>query len=173
MYVKGQVRCFVLPCGVLPEKPARTQPSRRHGQHQARPRRRAQPRPPPHPRDLPPESGKMKQGYDCIVVARTRAAHADYWELKRAFEKNVQKARFVGNAGMKRFLLFLIRFYRRAISPYRPPCCRFIPTCSQYALEAIEKYGRSRAAGLPSSVSCGAIRSIRAEKSTTRSRDRT
>ena len=42
---------------------------------------------------------------------------------------------------MKRFLLFLIRFYRRAISPYRPPCCRFIPTCSQYALEAIEKYG--------------------------------
>lgn len=42
---------------------------------------------------------------------------------------------------MKRFLLFLIRFYRRAISPYCPPCCRFIPTCSQYALEAIEKYG--------------------------------
>ena len=42
---------------------------------------------------------------------------------------------------MKRFLLFLIRFYRRAISPYRPPCCRFIPTCSAYALEAVEKYG--------------------------------
>jgi hypothetical protein len=42
---------------------------------------------------------------------------------------------------MKRVLLSLIRFYRRAISPYRPPCCRFIPTCSAYALEAIEKYG--------------------------------
>ena len=35
--------------------------------------------------------GKMKQGYDCIVVARTRAAHADYWELKRAFEKTCKK----------------------------------------------------------------------------------
>ena len=35
--------------------------------------------------------GKMKQGYDCIVVARTRAAHADYWELKRAFEKMCKK----------------------------------------------------------------------------------
>ncbi len=42
---------------------------------------------------------------------------------------------------MKRFLLFLIRFYRKSISPHKPPCCRFTPTCSQYALEAIEKYG--------------------------------
>ena len=32
-----------------------------------------------------------EQGYDCIVVARTRAAHADYWELKRAFEKTCKK----------------------------------------------------------------------------------
>ena len=42
---------------------------------------------------------------------------------------------------MKAFLLWMIRFYRSAISPLRPPCCRFIPTCSQYALEAIDKYG--------------------------------
>ena len=42
---------------------------------------------------------------------------------------------------MKKFLLALIRFYRRNISPLTPPCCRFIPTCSEYALEAIEKYG--------------------------------
>ena len=42
---------------------------------------------------------------------------------------------------MKRVLLSLIRFYRRDVSPGRPPCCRFIPTCSAYALEAVEKYG--------------------------------
>lgn len=42
---------------------------------------------------------------------------------------------------MKTVLLTLIRFYRRAISPLRPPCCRFVPTCSEYALEAVEKYG--------------------------------
>lgn len=42
---------------------------------------------------------------------------------------------------MKRLILSLIRFYRRAISPLHPPCCRFIPTCSEYALEAVEKYG--------------------------------
>jgi len=41
----------------------------------------------------------------------------------------------------KKALLGLIRFYRRQISPLKPPCCRFIPTCSQYAIEAVEKYG--------------------------------
>jgi len=42
---------------------------------------------------------------------------------------------------MKRVLLWLISFYRRNISPMKPPCCRFIPTCSEYALQAVEKYG--------------------------------
>ena len=43
----------------------------------------------------------------------------------------------------KRALIWLIRFYRAAISPTHQPCCRFTPTCSQYALEAVEKYGGS------------------------------
>ena len=42
---------------------------------------------------------------------------------------------------MKRAMLGAIRFYQRRISPLRAPCCRFIPTCSEYALEAVEKYG--------------------------------
>lgn len=42
---------------------------------------------------------------------------------------------------MKRAMLWLIRFYQRGISPYRAPCCRFTPTCSAYAYEAIQKYG--------------------------------
>ena len=46
-----------------------------------------------------------------------------------------------GSSDMKRLLLAMIRFYRRYISPSKPPCCRYIPTCSQYAIEAIEKYG--------------------------------
>lgn len=45
---------------------------------------------------------------------------------------------------MKRLLLALIRFYQRSISPGLPPRCRFYPTCSQYAVEAIEKYGPLR-----------------------------
>ena len=42
---------------------------------------------------------------------------------------------------MKRLLIAAIRFYQKNISPYRAPCCRFRPTCSQSALQAIEKYG--------------------------------
>ncbi len=45
---------------------------------------------------------------------------------------------------MKGFLLWCIRLYRKRISPARPPCCRFIPTCSAYALEAIEVHGALR-----------------------------
>ena len=45
---------------------------------------------------------------------------------------------------MKSLLLWLIRFYRGQISPTRPPCCRFMPTCSQYALEAVELHGAFR-----------------------------
>ena len=42
---------------------------------------------------------------------------------------------------MKKFLIFLIKAYRKYISPLKVPCCRFYPTCSQYALEALQKYG--------------------------------
>ena len=42
---------------------------------------------------------------------------------------------------MKYVFIRLIRFYRRFISPMKPPCCRFTPTCSAYALEAFQKRG--------------------------------
>lgn len=42
---------------------------------------------------------------------------------------------------MKKVLISLIKFYRKFISPGKAPCCKFRPTCSQYALDAINKYG--------------------------------
>jgi putative membrane protein insertion efficiency factor len=42
---------------------------------------------------------------------------------------------------MKKLFLLLIRFYQTQISPCFPPRCRFTPTCSAYAFEAIQKYG--------------------------------
>lgn len=42
---------------------------------------------------------------------------------------------------MKPLLLSLIRFYRAFISPLFSPSCRFQPTCSQYAIEAVERFG--------------------------------
>lgn len=45
---------------------------------------------------------------------------------------------------MKILLIWLIRSYRVLISPLFPPTCRFHPTCSAYALEAIEKFGAWR-----------------------------
>lgn len=42
---------------------------------------------------------------------------------------------------MKRPLIWLIRFYQRAISPLSQPCCKYYPTCSNYGLQAIERFG--------------------------------
>ncbi|WP_081675107.1 membrane protein insertion efficiency factor YidD [Butyrivibrio sp. LC3010] len=42
---------------------------------------------------------------------------------------------------MKRVLIYLIKLYQRYVSPLKRTKCPYIPTCSQYGLEAIEKYG--------------------------------
>ncbi|MCL2069727.1 MAG: membrane protein insertion efficiency factor YidD [Treponema sp.] len=42
------------------------------------------------------------------------------------------------------FIFKSIRFYQYAISPHFPPCCRYVPSCSAYAYEAVQKYGICR-----------------------------
>jgi putative membrane protein insertion efficiency factor len=42
---------------------------------------------------------------------------------------------------MKQAAVLVIRFYQNAISPWLPPACRYYPTCSAYAIEAIERHG--------------------------------
>ena len=49
---------------------------------------------------------------------------------------------------MKNALISMVKFYQRSISPAKPPCCRFVPTCSQYAVEALEKYGAAKGSAL-------------------------
>jgi putative membrane protein insertion efficiency factor len=45
---------------------------------------------------------------------------------------------------MQSFAAVLLRLYKRWISPAFPPACRYVPTCSEYAMEAIERYGALR-----------------------------
>ncbi|WP_138414645.1 membrane protein insertion efficiency factor YidD [Aquibacillus sediminis] len=42
---------------------------------------------------------------------------------------------------MKHLFIFIIKFYRKWISPIKPPTCRFYPTCSQYGLESFQRFG--------------------------------
>ena len=42
---------------------------------------------------------------------------------------------------MKKLCILLVKFYRKYLSPLKPACCRFMPTCSLYALEAYEEWG--------------------------------
>jgi uncharacterized protein len=45
---------------------------------------------------------------------------------------------------MKGLVLSVLRFYKRTISPGLPPACRYTPTCSEYAMEAVERHGVMR-----------------------------
>ncbi len=49
---------------------------------------------------------------------------------------------------IRRIAILPIRFYQLCISPLFPPCCRFTPTCSQYAIEAITRHGIFRGSWL-------------------------
>jgi putative membrane protein insertion efficiency factor len=49
---------------------------------------------------------------------------------------------------MKKLVILILSFYHHFISPFLPPSCRYYPTCSQYASEAIERYGILKGGGL-------------------------
>lgn len=53
----------------------------------------------------------------------------------RWFYKNIIKN------GLRNVLILLVKFYRKFISPLKQPSCIYTPTCSSYALEALERYG--------------------------------
>lgn len=57
-------------------------------------------------------------------------------------------------------LILPIRFYQKFISPLTPPTCRFTPTCSHYAVEAIRKHGPSRGWRWPCGASCAVTRGV-------------
>lgn len=60
-------------------------------------------------------------------------------------------------SGLVRGLVFLIQLYRHMVSPLRPASCRFVPTCSQYAVDALTEYGLIRGSWLAAArlVKCG------------------
>ncbi len=45
---------------------------------------------------------------------------------------------------MKYIVIYLIKFYQKHLSKLKPPCCRYYPTCSQYTLEAVRRFGAIR-----------------------------
>ena len=124
----------------------RRQPRGLHRHHPARPRRDAKPRPAASAGDLPSPRSRAapRRGARCCRALAQR--HRCLQRAGAGFSPRLPQALTAagGYCPVKAVLLWLIRFYRKNISPRKPPCCRFIPTCSQYALEAIEKYGAAK-----------------------------
>ena len=83
-----------------------------------------------------------------VVVAKKEMLFLPWEELVKEWRKVCEKAGIVSKAEEvpppslgARLMMALVRFYRACISPLLPRCCRFTPTCSQYALEALGKHG--------------------------------
>ena len=64
--------------------------------------------------------------------------------ISQALRKHAARLSHFLILSFSHFLITPIRFYQRYISPLTPPSCRFTPTCSQYAIEAIQKHGPLR-----------------------------
>jgi uncharacterized protein len=58
------------------------------------------------------------------------------------------KGEGIEQLSMRFILISLLKFYKAVISPWLPPSCRFTPTCSEYAREAIERHGALRGSGM-------------------------
>lgn len=108
----------------------------------------------------------LVSGIDFVFVARSKTTEATMCQVRKemhlffrkgglllpaSMEESPEKQRddsafrspFAWKRGwiMRKAALFLIEFYRKHISPFKPCCCRFIPSCSEYALSAFKKYG--------------------------------
>ena len=73
----------------------------------------------------------------CAEASTEACATANAADKSQNAPQSCSLARRVATAP----LVLLVRFYQICISPLKPSCCRFTPTCSQYALEALRKYG--------------------------------
>jgi len=74
-----------------------------------------------------------------IAIRNIRRGTYSIYSLRDKFRKT---AVFSKKHNFLQIIAFaIIKFYQQAISPHFPPSCRYYPTCSAYALEAVEKYG--------------------------------
>ena len=91
--------------------------------------------------------GECCGGWDIVFVARHKTVSRKSTDIERSMRKQLGALGVIGiSAGvkvvkMKDILIKLIQFYRKHISPQLPDMCRYYPTCSQYAIEALEIHG--------------------------------
>ena len=102
-----------------------------------------------------------RPGHDYVLVARASVLSCEFDALKNDMAKAIGSAHENWTTGRRErehmtmtrpvavtLLSAPIHFYRRFLSPLKPPSCRFQPTCSSYALEALQEHGAARGLAL-------------------------
>lgn len=85
----------------------------------------------------------INKGYNIVFISRVKAKDAAYIQIENAMMSLFKKAQLLIIEGwiMRYIFMYIIKLYQKFISPMKPPSCRFYPTCSQYAVESLSKYG--------------------------------
>jgi putative membrane protein insertion efficiency factor/ribonuclease P protein component len=102
------------------------------------------------------EVGKETKGYDVIFVAREMIFDCSYQYIMELIEKSIEEiSKSERQSEEKRIdkalrsvkkiprstAMLLVLFYQKCISPLTPPTCRYVPTCSEYAIIALQRHG--------------------------------
>jgi uncharacterized protein len=82
------------------------------------------------------------------VPGAAESMSSDLDDLAGGRHGGVRRAVRTGRTSPRRVVVALLRLYQRVISPLYPPSCRFYPSCSQYALVAVDRHGVLRGAAL-------------------------
>jgi putative membrane protein insertion efficiency factor len=77
-------------------------------------------------------------------LARTLGCGPELLYVAPSTVRSLRRADLGGRRTVADRLIAAVRLYQREISPNRPPCCHFTPTCSAYAVEAVEMHGAGR-----------------------------
>ena len=85
--------------------------------------------------------GECCGGWDIVFVARHKTVSRKSTDIERSMRKQLGALGVIGISAGVKVVIKLIQFYRKHISPQLPDMCRYYPTCSQYAIEALEIHG--------------------------------
>ena len=99
---------------------------------------------------------KINYKYSYLIIAKKIVFNDKFADIKKELFLDFKRIKW----SMKNILIFIIKIYKRLISPYLGSTCRYLPTCSDYFIESLKEYGiiKGSLMGVKRILSCHPIK---------------